>query len=355
MLETTLIDAVNIKYGENPPHFVLTRMEKECRYIYSCGLSDELFAYYKLACWMRDNRYPYWLCGTTAACFLLHLLGVSAANPLPAHYYCPACGRTVLGKKALNGFDLPVQICECGNTMTRDGHNIAFEQFQGRPASRKSSNGAYTYLFMDVPPEVHQDVVSFLKTRPELQNKEFLESDAGDATRVGMIQIISDSMLPPKKKDWFKSFSADDVRNYALCNYTNLIPLVESKLVKPCDFLDVIKLFGLIQGNWTFEADMTQLEEANGIAYVVRTLFDNSLKKIPAFSDDVFDALTAAGMPADKAWAETDTVRFGDSLSRDAMDQLGDYGLVVWCNRASYLFPRVNAIEYCIARYKIAR
>lgn len=354
LLRTIISHATKEKYGSAPPSFIIERIGKELRYVDDCELTESIFAFYKLSRWMREYQHPFWLRGATAACFLLHLLGVSAANPLPPHYFCPKCRCTTLEKAAHDGFDLPIQTCACGRTMKRDGHNIAFEQFQDKPL-RNRRNGPKACFLMDVSPEVYHDAVAFLIDHFTLEQVAFHVSDLKVATTIGRIQIIPNPMLPCKKVDWFKDYSADKLRRYALSNYRQFIPMVGSEIFKPNDFSDVIKLFGLAHGTWALEAHVNEHEETAIITRILRDYFHNALKNIPAFSDDVFDALTAAGMPDDEAWMETYAVHFGHSLSGKVAAQLGDHAIIDWLNCVVYLFPRIHAIEYCIARYKVAR
>ena len=46
-------------------------------------------------------------------------------NPLPAHYYCPACKKMEFFKETKCGIDLPDKKCSCGEKLKKDGFGIA--------------------------------------------------------------------------------------------------------------------------------------------------------------------------------------------------------------------------------------
>lgn len=58
------------------------------------------------------------------ASFLAWLLGGTNVNPLPAHYYCPACRKIEFVSTAKCGLDLPDKKCSCGELFEKDGFNI---------------------------------------------------------------------------------------------------------------------------------------------------------------------------------------------------------------------------------------
>lgn len=61
--------------------------------------------------------------------FTAWLLRASKANPLPAHYRCPNCGKTEFASHIKDGFDLPIKHCDCGAEMIRDGHDLPYENY----------------------------------------------------------------------------------------------------------------------------------------------------------------------------------------------------------------------------------
>ena len=65
--------------------------------------------------------------GSLYGSFVSWLTGASPVNPLPPHYYCRKCRKTIFSTEAADGWDLPDRKCECGEVMAKDGHDIPFE------------------------------------------------------------------------------------------------------------------------------------------------------------------------------------------------------------------------------------
>ena len=59
---------------------------------------------------------------------------ITEVNPLPAHYLCPNCKKSIFkgDTDSIVGPDLPDKNCpECGILMSKEGFNIPFEVFMG--------------------------------------------------------------------------------------------------------------------------------------------------------------------------------------------------------------------------------
>lgn len=87
-------------YGENPPLDVVNRFQTE-----ELLLEDR-----EILLWMgffgklqevfeKDNGYALVRGGQLGASFIAWILGGTIVNPLPAHYYCPACKKMEFLKK----------------------------------------------------------------------------------------------------------------------------------------------------------------------------------------------------------------------------------------------------------------
>ena len=113
-------------YGENPPLDVVNRFQTE-----ELLLEDR-----EILLWMgffgklqevfeKDNGYALVRGGQLGASFIAWILGGTIVNPLPAHYYCPACKKMEFFKETKCGIDLPDKKCSCGEKLKKDGFGIA--------------------------------------------------------------------------------------------------------------------------------------------------------------------------------------------------------------------------------------
>ncbi len=109
-------------YGPEPAVQCLARLEEELAQIPEKSYEDETLLIGKLReaadCEVNPGFF-------LSASFVNWLVMGTNVNPLPPHYRCPVCGKTVFLTGG-DAWDLPILAC-CGRPLVPDGHNIPFE------------------------------------------------------------------------------------------------------------------------------------------------------------------------------------------------------------------------------------
>ena len=130
-------------YGENLPELIENRLERELNGIIG-GHYDVIYLIaQKLVKKSNDDGYIVGSRGSVGSSLVATMMGITEVNPLPAHYVCPNCHKTifeldgvVLAKEYPSGYDLPDKVCECGTKMRKEGQDIPFETFLGFNADK---------------------------------------------------------------------------------------------------------------------------------------------------------------------------------------------------------------------------
>ena len=116
-------------YGRRPPVQCLGRLKTE-QALVPRGFFNDMDLVGNLRLEAEKDGSDVDVEGNYGASLLNWLYGSSNVNPLPPHYHCRKCKKTLVYYGG-DGWDLPTLEC-CGKPMERDGHQIPIEVMQPR-------------------------------------------------------------------------------------------------------------------------------------------------------------------------------------------------------------------------------
>ena len=125
-------------YGEDLPHQVSDRLEKELNSIIKNGFAVMYIIAQKLVWKSNEDGYLVGSRGSVGSSFVATMSGITEVNPLSPHYYCSSChyidfeSDEVRAYAGRAGCDMPDKKCPvCGQDLKKDGFDIPFETFLG--------------------------------------------------------------------------------------------------------------------------------------------------------------------------------------------------------------------------------
>ena len=143
LIRSICYEKVHSIYGEELPKIIEDRLEAELNGIINGGFDAIYLIAQKLVKHSNDDGYYVGSRGSVGSSFVATMLGITEVNPLPAHYVCPNCKKSIFEEngKAYNvdfasGYDLPDKICDCGTKMLKEGQDMPFATFLGFNADK---------------------------------------------------------------------------------------------------------------------------------------------------------------------------------------------------------------------------
>lgn len=116
-------------YGNEPDFTLINRFKTEKNFLRD---TDAIVLFTALAHVRRladEHQTLINVRGPINGSFTAWLTGATIINPLPAHTRCPKCHKVSYYPDVMDGWDLSADICSCGHSLIRDGHNLPFETY----------------------------------------------------------------------------------------------------------------------------------------------------------------------------------------------------------------------------------
>ena len=326
------------KYGLCPEDYICDRLEEEWRAVESLGLLEHVWVLEKLVQWLKKKQYPFWLRGTACSSLILYLLGITRANPLPPHYYCPYCKNILWMIGCKDGFDLSdAQLCKDKTAMINDGHDLPWQSVWGVKKG---------YLEIDMPKQLYGIISRYYSIHYSRQKYKDIDilNPAGEKTvRSAKLRIccILDLDYERAVLEEYMELAPEKQTCFAFWEFVSKEIEPERAIRFPCKiFSDILALKGLSlsEGAWDREAKAMLTSGKYKPADLI------------AFREDVYYFLRNAGFGETKAWLEMRNVMNGYGLSsiREEMLSASDSWKLERCQKIKYLFAKATLVEYML-------
>ena len=343
ILFQSILDILHKKYGTQPDQAIEKRVRQEWHAMEVNENTLDVAVLHELCLWMRQEGYAYWLNGYAGSSFILYLLGVTAANPLPAHCLCPQCRSVKWNTQYKSGFDLPQSFTVCavdGSAMEADGQDIPWQNLWGY-ASKPSS------LDIRIEAKLREPLYCFLEKHwlCKLYPESAPYVPYHKHPSLFRFSHITFDALTDKEaaiQDFYKIKIDASCVTAALKNWKNLVGAETDMLEAvepPKSFADLVSLYGLLHIAGIRESDRIWMERHSCCPL-----------DMIVFTDDVYQYLLDHGFLEKDAWAGAQRVKSGKGLLplQKDMNASEDRRILEQLEAVRYLFPKAHAVEHVI-------
>ncbi len=300
------------------------------------GILDKHYSICKKA---KEMRTPFFLRGSLSGSFVLYLIGGVFANPLPAHYYCEACGYFEYIKGYRFGVDAPKKTCpKCKWDLRRDGYSN-YEEFISHRNSLESYNHKLEYL---IPPE---------SLNSEDENILLISSDlCGMLNEIQWVfgRYVFDTI---PTGEWSKVDGKLLDRIYEVhSNSEDSVSIILNNY-KPANFLDYAEMLSVMHSTFMDEDG----ESKSGYSEFFRLL--DRYGDIAGSRERLFEWLIDYGLDSEDAYEVTRFIYMGKATRQKNdvkwLEMVSEFNfptkLTEYAERCLYLWPRTHELEYVLA------
>ena len=402
-------------YGTPLPEPVNSRLKEELSAIEANHYASDYLTAAMITDASKKEGYPANTRGMLGSSLTAFLCGVTAVNPLPAHYCCPKCHHFELADEEAGnfrgmGYDLPERVCPvCGIELNADGADVRPEVLMGIDMNREPG------IAINVAAQIRPKIAEYIKTtfgkdrvfragvKAEREDGSikrgihpggiFIIPEGCDIADITPLRdsIDEEFQMPVTETDYHDL--DDKLKKYDLLTLPGLDMLhaltestgVSSDQIKTSD-QGVLET--LIQGGFAslsrkgaegindFEKTVIQsvkprsfadLVKVSGLLHGAETWLGNGeeltkdgipLQDLIAFRDDVMQYLLKKGFGRRRAFEIMESVRKGRGVTDEMALEMTAAGVPNWyiesCRKVEYLFPKAHAAEYMLMYWKIA-
>lgn len=338
------------QYGEYPDPLIQKRIREEWCAVERTGTLPDIATLYEISRWLKDNGYPYYAQHATASGFIGYLLGISSANPLPPHYYCPNCKTVQWVNDEVDGFDLPKgHLCpKDGTALLVDGHNIPWQMLWGHGDHEprfyiRTVEDAYDDLMQHI--QQHR-LFSEMQPSPKLTIDHF----GNKCIFFPRVQIYFSLKVDSATDDFYNrivvpQYAADPQNFKSITASYRFSGKLMVKLFSPQNFGEMVYLDGMA----------SRSNKVDIVEYFMCRYMGYRPTDLVAFRESVYQYLLSHAFAPEDAWQGSLRVCRGQGLPNITreMELARDKWVLSQCTRTRYLNCKADTLERIIYMLKI--